>query len=148
MLQKVLNNKTSAVYIILVLAGLVGVRWFETQLFYDPLLAYYKQNFKEIKFPEINCFKYTLNLIFRYFINSSLSVVLLWVLFKDKNLLRFSSLLFIGLLILLLLAFFCMLHFDADSNKTNLFYVRRFIIQPIFIMVFIPAFWYQIHYHK
>ena len=148
MLQKILSNKISVVYIVLVLAGLIFVRWFEAQLFYDPLLAYYKQNFKAIQFPEIDCLKYAQSLLWRYLINSILSVVLLWVLFKDKNLLSFSSFLFVVLFILLIIVFFCLLYFDADSNKTTLFYVRRFIIQPIFIIVFIPAFWYQIYYHK
>ena len=31
----------------------------------------------------------------------------------------------------------------GETNKMNLFYIRRFIIQPIFLILFIPAFYYQ-----
>ncbi|WP_256387090.1 exosortase F system-associated protein [Flavobacterium sp. 140616W15] len=34
-------------------------------------------------------------------------------------------------------------YFYANHNNLMLFYVRRFLIQPIFILLFIPGFYYQ-----
>lgn len=143
MLLKLLQNKKSALYIVLLLVLFVAIRAFESVLFYDPLLIYYKLDFQNCAFPAVDNLKLILNLAFRYFLNAVLSVLLLWVLFKDKSLVRFTSVLFIILLLFLLLLFLSVLYLDANNSKMLLFYIRRFIIQPIFILIFIPAFWYQ-----
>jgi exosortase F-associated protein len=31
----------------------------------------------------------------------------------------------------------------ADDDKMLVFYIRRFIIQPIFLLLFVPAFYFQ-----
>ncbi|MBF2082162.1 exosortase F system-associated protein, partial [Flavobacterium psychrophilum] len=46
-------------------------------------------------------------------------------------------------LVLLMIGFYIVLNFFDESQKTILFYIRRFIIQPIFILLFIPAFYFQ-----
>ena len=143
MLQKIVQNKTSVVYIILLLIGFISIRVFENVLFYDPLLHYYKQQFQNLNIPELHNFKLTLSYTFRYFLNSVLSITLLWVLFKDSSLVNFSLFLFIILFLLLVMSFFIVLYFYGNEQKMILFYIRRFIIQPIFILIFIPGFWYQ-----
>lgn len=143
MLQKVLSNKTSSFHILLILMCFISIRAFENHLFYDPLLNFYKQNFQNLRFPEINNFKLALHFTLRYVLNSILSVLLLWILFKDISLINFSIFLYLFLFIILLSSFFYVMRFYSNEGKMILFYIRRFIIQPIFIMLFIPAFWYQ-----
>lgn len=143
MLKKLIHNKISIIYIILILVGFVSVRLFEDVLFYDPLLNYYKQDFQNLNLPELNNFKIALHFTFRYFLNSILSVLLLWILFTDRRLLNFSSFLYLILFFFLIVTFFFVLYFYANNGKLILFYIRRFIIQPIFILLFIPGFWYQ-----
>jgi len=75
-------------------------------------------------------------------LNSLLSLALLYVIFEDRDILQFSGLLFVAFFVLLILALFCVLSFQ-NQNYLLLFYVRRFLIQPIFILLFIPGFYYQ-----
>jgi exosortase F-associated protein len=44
---------------------------------------------------------------------------------------------------ILMISFFFVLNFFGEQSKMILFYIRRFIIQPIFLLLFIPAFYYQ-----
>jgi exosortase F-associated protein len=38
--------------------------------------------------------------------------------------------------------FFIVYFFNSDQNLI-LFYVRRFLIQPLFVILFVPAFYFQ-----
>jgi exosortase F-associated protein len=48
----------------------------------------------------------------------------------------------------LMISFIFILTFFGEENKMTLFYIRRFLIQPIFILLFIPAFYYQFEIKK
>ncbi|AIG30783.1 exosortase F system-associated protein [Flavobacterium psychrophilum] len=142
MLQKLLNNKLKIIQFVFLVGSLTLVRIFENDLFYDPFLKYFKDE-NASNYPEIESFKFFLSLIFRYFINATISLALLYVVFKDLSLIKISSVLYILFLVLLMIGFYIVLNFFDESQKTILFYIRRFIIQPIFILLFIPAFYFQ-----
>jgi exosortase F-associated protein len=72
-----------------------------------------------------------------------ISLGLLYVLFDDRKIVKFSIFLFMLLGSILLISFFFVLTFFAEESKMTLFYIRRFLIQPIFILLFIPGFYYQ-----
>jgi len=72
-----------------------------------------------------------------------ISLGLLYVLFDDRKIVKFSIFLFMLLGYILLISFFFVLTFFAEESKMTLFYIRRFLIQPIFILLFIPGFYYQ-----
>ncbi|SFA77013.1 exosortase F-associated protein [Flavobacterium swingsii] len=142
MLQKLLNNKFKIIQLVFLVGLLALVRAFEDELFYDPFLNYFKEENASV-YPEIISLKLFLSLFFRYFINTIISITILYVIFKDLNLVKFSSILYALFFVLLMILFFVVLNFFDESHKTTLFYVRRFIIQPIFILLFIPAFYFQ-----
>ena len=142
MLQKLPNNKLKIIQIIFLIGLLVLVRAFENNLFYDPFLNYFKEESTSI-YPETEPFIFFLSLVLRYFINSIISLVILYVTFKDLNLIRFSSILYVLFFLVLIISFYVTLNFFDESHKMVLFYIRRFIIQPIFILLFIPAFYFQ-----
>ncbi|KAF2515950.1 exosortase F system-associated membrane protein [Flavobacterium foetidum] len=147
MLQKIRQNKVKIIIAIAVIFGFALIRGFENTLFYDPFLEFFKLDFKDKPFPEFDALPLFSGLLLRYTLNSGLSLILLYYLFLDKEILKFSLFLylFFGLL---LFGFFCaILYFFQDANWL-LFYVRRFIIQPIFLLIFIPAFYYQLQYSK
>jgi len=56
---------------------------------------------------------------------------------------QFVSVLYVFFFLILIGLFFSMLYFYEEHNNLILFYVRRFLIQPIFVILFIPAFYYQ-----
>jgi len=129
--------------LILLVVALVSIRIFESTIFYDPLIAYFKGNFNAIPLPKMHQIKLFVSLGFRFYINSILSIAIIHVLFKNSKTTKFALLLYIILGSLLLISFVFILEFFGETNKMNLFYIRRFIIQPIFLILFVPAFYYQ-----
>ncbi|OOG70422.1 exosortase F system-associated protein [Flavobacterium sp. A45] len=143
MLNKLLQNKTSIFVVMLFVTLLVFVRAFEKQLFYDPFLVYFEGDYMELPLPEFDNLKLFFGLTFRFFLNALFSLGILYFIFKDKEMISFVSILYLFLFVILIAAFFCMLHFFKNQENLLLFYVRRFLIQPLFVIVFIPAFYYQ-----
>ena len=121
---------------------LVLVRAYAKQLFYDPFIAYFKDDYLHQAIPEFNSFKLYLNIAFRYWLNTLISMGIIYLLFQKQFLkfsLQFYSIAFIILLILLLVV----LQFNLFKSYLPLFYLRRFLIHPIFVLLLIPAFYYQ-----
>lgn len=142
MLNKLSENKFKIIITILIVVCLGIIRALENQLFYDPFLTYFDSDFKELPFPHVDNFKLLGGLSFRYALNTVLSLILIYVLFRDKEILKFSAFLYAFFLVLLLGMFFIILEYCPNAGWL-LFYVRRFIIQPIFVLLFVPAFYYQ-----
>jgi len=142
MLNKILEHKLKIIITIIIVISFGIIRAFENQLFYDPFLVYFESDFKSKPFPEVDLLKLFGGLLFRYFLNTILSLLLIYSLFKDLEMMKFSAFLYLFFLILLFGLFFIILKFYSEGSWI-LFYVRRFIIQPIFVLLFIPAFYYQ-----
>jgi len=143
MLEKLLDNKLKVALITLLVALLVAVRAFEDQIFYDPFSAYFKNDYLDLAFPPYDGWTLLLSMVLRFLVNTIVSLMIIYVLFKDKNLVQFTAVLYVFLGIALLFAFFGLLHFSDSHNNFILFYVRRFLIQPLFLLVFVPAFYFQ-----
>jgi len=143
MLQNILKNKSKIGWSLFLLLLLVLIRTFEETLFYDPFLEYYKDEYSQMAFPKFNVFKLFFSLGMRFYLNTVISLMLLYVIFKDKQIIKFTALLYLILGSILMISFLFILTFFAEESKMTLFYIRRFLIQPIFILLFIPAFYYQ-----
>jgi len=143
MLQQLQKNKEKLFWALVLIGLLICIRLFENQLFYDPFLDYFKSEYAHIPFPRINIFKLFFSLGMRFYLNSVISLFLLYVIFKDKQIVKFSMLLYMILGSVLMISFIFTLNFFGEESKMTLFYIRRFLIQPIFILLFIPAFYYQ-----
>jgi exosortase F-associated protein len=143
MLQLLLKNRSTVLWSLFLIGLLVGIRLFEDQLFYDPFLAYFKSEYTHAKLPQFNLFKLFFSLGMRFYLNTVVSLFLLYVIFKDTKIVKFSILLYMILGSVLLISFLFVLTFFGEDHKMTLFYLRRFLIQPIFILLFIPAFYYQ-----
>jgi exosortase F-associated protein len=143
-----MQHKTKAkifdfIFISICVLALAFIRFFEEKLFYDPFLNYFKNDYLNLPFPDFNGIRLFLSLLFRYVLNTSLSIAVIYFLFKDVSIAKFTSVLYLLLFFILIGLFFgIVLFFDEDSNFI-LFYVRRFIIQPLFLLLFIPAFYFQ-----
>jgi exosortase F-associated protein len=145
MLQKLKRNKEKLGWSLFLILLLVLIRAFEETLFYDPFLEYFKSEYSQLTFPKINIFKLFFSLGMRFYLNSVISLLLLYVLFKDRQIVKFTALLYMILGSVLMISFIFTLTFFGEESKMTLFYIRRFLIQPIFILLFIPAFYYQKH---
>ena len=143
MLHKLIRNKGKIGWSLFLILLLVLIRAFETTLFYDPFLNYFKDEYAHLAFPKINIFKLFFSLGMRFYLNSVISLFLLYVIFKDTQIVKFSALLYMILGSILMISFIFTLNFFGEESKMTLFYIRRFLIQPIFILLFIPGFYYQ-----
>jgi len=141
--EQILNHKLRITLTIPLILLLVLIRVYEDKLFYDPFLNYFKTDFYNLPIPEVDNVKLFFGLAFRYFLNSSLSLGVIYILFKDVEAVKFSSILYLVFFVMLIIALFFVLYFFGETNKMTLFYIRRFLIQPLFLLLFLPAFYFQ-----
>lgn len=127
---------------------LVAVRAFESQLFYDPFVLYFKSEYTALPYPDYNGVLLFAHWILRYVLNSVISVLLLYVIFKEMEVVKFASFLLFVFLTVLIPLLYVLLEYSDESQKMLLFYVRRFVIQPLFVLLFIPGFYFQKQFEK
>lgn len=143
MLNKLLDKKADVFMVLLLVCLLAAVRAFEDNLFYDPFLIYFKGDYRVLPLPEFNALLLFLGMLFRFSLNTVLSLGIIYFLFKDMEMVKFASILYLLFFLVLIIAFFFILYFYGNKNNLLLFYVRRFLIQPLFVILFIPAFYFQ-----
>lgn len=122
---------------------IICIRFFEDNLFYDPFLEFFKTEFQNKTLPVFDGFKFYTNLFLRYFCNTLLSILIIYLLFQNKTNVKIAFFLYLIFFVLLILVF---VYLTQSSNKPDylvLFYVRRFLIQPILILLLVPAFYFQ-----
>jgi exosortase F-associated protein len=143
MRKKLLNNKLKIALVLICILLLAAIRSYEEILFYDPFLEYFKGDYLNLAFPKYDGWKLFFGLSSRYFLNTIVSLSIIYILFKDLDLTKFAALLYLIFFVILITAFFGLLNVSDNYNYFILFYVRRFLIQPLFVLLFIPAFYYQ-----
>ncbi|WP_298155290.1 exosortase F system-associated protein [Flavobacterium sp.] len=143
MLKKILQHKLRTAIFVVLVCMLAVVRLFEKKLFYDPFLAFFKSEFTAKPLPEFDGLQLAVGLFMRYFFNAVISLAMIYVAFKQKELVRFSAVLYGLFFVILMISFFLVIYFSGPHNNLVLFYVRRFLIQPLFVVLFLPAFYYQ-----
>lgn len=142
MLKKLLKHSPQIAIVAVLVFFLAAVRAFEDVIFYDPFLDYFKRNFTSLPLPQADVFKLSMNLFFRYFLNAFFSLAIIYTIFKKWDLVKFAAILYVVFFVILLMAFFFSMACWKE-NKMVLFYIRRFLIQPLFLLLFIPAFYFQ-----
>ncbi|HMI07751.1 MAG TPA: exosortase F system-associated protein [Flavobacterium sp.] len=143
MLKNLLKNKLKVCVVMLLVLLLALVRIYEHALFYDPFAYYFEGDYLNLTFPEYKGIKLFFSLSSRYFLNTFISLAIIYVLFKDVALTKFSGILYVIFYVILITGFFALITFSGNENNFIIFYVRRFLIQPLFVLLFVPAFYYQ-----
>ncbi|WP_432411785.1 exosortase F system-associated membrane protein [Rasiella sp. SM2506] len=138
-----MSKSLKIVLVFLGLVLLVLVRLFEESLFYDPLLKFFKTDHTTQPLPDFEMGKLLGHTLLRYLINGVISIGILWVIFQKKGVVTFSVFLYGTLVILLITVFFILVNTSEAGPHLLLFYVRRFLIQPLFLLLLVPAFYMQ-----
>ena len=121
---------------------LVMIRLFEMDLFYDPYLLFFQNDYLYMDFPNREVLKLTLHTSLRYFLNSSISLGILYLVFKEVSIVKFSAI-FYGLAYVILILIFLYFVINPRQEDYYLFFnFRRFLIQPICLLLLLPAFYY------
>lgn len=132
------------ILIIMVLfLALVLVRAFQHELFYDPFIEYFRNGYLYDTIPVFSGSKLLLNLIFRYGLNTIISLAIIYVAFQNWDFLIFSIKFYFFAFILLVITFFIILKGELADGYLFAFYVRRFLIHPLFVLILLPAFYYK-----
>ncbi len=131
------------VIILMLVSFLMLIRIFEDSLFYDPLLSFFKTDHTTNPLPKFDSLKLLSNVVLRFSMNTIISLAIIWILFKDTSILKFSVILYFILLIPLFTVFYFSISYSNSENFLTLFYVRRFLIQPLFLLILLPAFYFH-----
>lgn len=142
-MQNVISSKKNLVIVGVLVFVLILVRAFESKLFYDPFLEFFHGEIQNKPLPEYDGLKLFLGLFFRYLINSIITVSVIYFLFKETSIVKLTSVLLVGFFVILISALFLILNFSSQPDYLYVFYIRRFLIQPLFLILFVPAFFYQ-----
>jgi len=137
-----MTNYSKYILLLILVGLLVLIRVFENQIFYDPYLMFFQNDYLYIDSPRREVFKLTVFTSLRFLMNSVISLAILNVIFKDKSIIKFSVIIYIISYVFLILLF---LYFVSDPKREQyylFFNIRRFLIQPIILLLLLPAFYY------
>jgi len=121
---------------------LILVRAYEDVLFYDPYLIFFENDYLYIDSPRREIAKLVFFTSLRYFINSLLSLGIIYCVFKDKPMLKFSSFVFVLAYLCFLIPFLYFVINPRQEDYYLFFNIRRFLIQPIVLLILLPALYY------
>ncbi len=127
----------------MVLFGLlVLIRVFENELFYDPYLLFFKNDYLYMDYPRREILKLTLFTTLRYVLNGVVSLAIIYLFFKDKSIVKFSVIVYTIAYLILILIFLYFVINPRQEDYYLFFNFRRFLIQPVILLLLIPAFYY------
>ena len=127
----------AALFVLLVL-----IRVFESDLFYDPYLLFFKSDYLKIDQPNREVLKLLFFTTLRYVLNSVLSLGIIYLLFMDQSIVKFSLYIYSIAYVVLMLCFIYFVSWPRQEDVFVFFSFRRFLIQPVFLILLIPAFYY------
>ena len=134
---------TKYIWIGLLFCLLALVRFFENELFYDPYLVFFQNDYLYLDSPRREVAKLVASTTLRYVINTVISLGVLYLFFKDKSVVKFSVIVY-AISYVILIALF--LHFMLNPKQEDyyvFFNIRRFLIQPLILLLLLPAYYYQ-----
>ena len=122
---------------------LILIRFYEDLLFYDPYLTFFENDYLYIDSPRREVAKLVGFTTLRYVMNTIISLAILFLVFKDKSIIKFSVLIY-GIAFFVLMLFYLYFVINPKQEDYYLFFnIRRFLIQPIFLILLLPAFYYH-----
>ncbi|MDR2205116.1 MAG: exosortase F system-associated protein [Flavobacteriaceae bacterium] len=130
--------------IIFAIFGLIGVRVLEDKIFYDPFLNYFRGINQQTHFPDFQWNKLILSHLFRFGLNLIFSAIIIQFMFK-RRVWTLQAILMICLVFIITFP----IYLYCVSTKFEIghlfsFYMRRFVIQPLILLLIIPMFYYRL----
>lgn len=137
-----IQNPFRVVLILAMFGMLVLIRVFENELFYDPYLLFFQNDYLYLDYPRREILALTISTTIRYLLNSGISLAILYLFYLDLSMIKFSLLLY-GVAYVILISIFLYFVINPRQEDYYLFFnLRRFLIQPIILLFLLPAFYY------
>jgi len=112
--------------------SLVLVRAFENTLFYDPFIVFFQNDYLYSSIPDFEFGRLFLSLAGRYFLNAVISIGIVYVVFEKVGYVILALKLYFLGFVILAIAYAILLSTGFEKGYLLPFYVRRFIIHPLF----------------
>ncbi|WP_080777628.1 exosortase F system-associated membrane protein [Chryseobacterium phocaeense] len=125
------------------ICGLIGVRILEDQIFYDPFLEYFHEANKNIAFPAFEWGKLIGSHLFRFILNLIFSCLIIQCLFKNRQWTIQSAFLIAIIFIITFPIYLYCIYDRFEIGYLFSFYMRRFVIQPLALLLIVPMFYYR-----
>lgn len=138
-----MNKWTKGAIIVILIMLLMLIRTFGDKYLYDPFISYFEHDYLTNSIPGFTSFKLFFNIFLRYAVNTLVSLAIIYVAFQNKKLIKFSIRFYLIAFIVLSIVYYGLLRAGMHNGYLFTFYVRRFLIHPVFILILLPAFYYQ-----
>lgn len=123
--------------------GLVAIRGVEDHFFYDPFLPFFKSANHSATFPNFEWGRLILSHLFRFGLNTVFSLIIIHFLFQNKQWTK-QAFILIALVFVIVFPIYLLCIYDRfQFGYLFSFYVRRFVIQPLTLLLIIPIFYYR-----
>ena len=123
--------------------GLVGVRMLEDAIFYDPFLNYFHEANKNMPFPQFEWGKLIPSHLFRFILNLFFSCIIIHFLFKNKEWTMQGAVLITIIFAITFPIYLYCIYNQFEIGYLFSFYMRRFVIQPLILLLIVPLFYYR-----
>ena len=138
-----MRNPITYILLLVLFGLLVLIRVFENELFYDPYLSFFKNDYLSMDSPRREILKLSLFTTLRFVLNSAISLGIIFIFFRDKSILKFSLMVYIIAYVILMSFFLYFVTSPRQEDYYLFFNFRRFLIQPILLLLLVPAFFYH-----
>ena len=136
------KNVRFSILILLILLLFV-VRAFEDSFFYDPFVQYFKDDYLKGEFPIFKMGPLLVHLFGRYAVNSAISLSIIYGVFMNKEDLLLAIKFYVIAFLILAIFYFVHLKFEFSNGYLFEFYIRRILIHPVLLLLFLPAFYFK-----
>ncbi|GEN74901.1 exosortase F system-associated membrane protein [Chryseobacterium hagamense] len=123
--------------------GLIGIRVLEGDLFYDPFLDYFHEARKNIPFPDFEWGKLIAGHLFRFILNLFFSCLIIHFWFRNRQWTIQGALLISIIFLMTFPIYLYCIYSRLEVGYLFSFYMRRFVIQPLILLLIIPMFYYR-----
>jgi len=124
------------------IVGLVTVYILQRVLFYDPFLDFTYDHVNN-NYPEFSTGKYIMSKLFRFVLNDGFAIAIIYGVFGPGKYVKFAAVIFlVGLVILLPIYLILVLNFFHETYS-YLNHLHRLVLNPVLMMLLIPAFYAQ-----
>ena len=129
--------------VLLGILGLIGIRALEGTIFYDPFLTYFKSADHSAVFPTFVWGKLIISILFRFGLNSFFSLWIIHFLFKNKEWTKQALILILMIFVIVFPIYLFCIYEKFQIGYLFSFYIRRFVIQPLPLLLIVPIFYYR-----
>ncbi len=125
--------------------GLATVYIFQRDIFYSGFSDF---GAGTVKLPEFNALKFAVHKLIRFLLNDGFSLLIIFGIFQRKDFMSFGFRLFQVELLVILPIYILLTIFMYEQTRFFLQHIHRLVVNPVLMMLLIPAFFYQQHLEK